>query len=64
MSAVSTTQPYPANSLAGRLGGWLSGGAGGLVGQGWAGGAGVSLAKESVLQVSAVGTVHIFKPFF
>jgi hypothetical protein len=32
MSAVSTTQPYPANSLAGRLAGWVGGCLAGLAG--------------------------------
>ena len=63
MSAVSTVQPYPANSLAGA--GWLRLRLG--LGLGWVelgqAGAEVSLAKESVLRVSAVGTVQLLNFF-
>ena len=61
MSAVGTTQPYPANSLAGRLAGWL-----GLVGQGRLAGVGRlggAKQKPKNKSPSAVGTVQIFKLF-
>jgi hypothetical protein len=67
LSAVGTTQPYPANSLAGGLVGWAAGrvgwaraAQGGLAGPGLGGATQIAKGKSP----SAVGTVHIFKPFF
>jgi len=66
VSAVSTTQPYPANSLAGGLGrlglGWA-----GLAAQGGraklAGQLGGAKKKAKDKSTSALGTVQIFKLF-